>query len=90
MILNNINDQLQNKLNQYYNSIDELYINCNFKKPINAILLTGTTGYLGCNILNQLLIATNYKIFLLIRASSTREAFERIDSKFKFYFNKNK
>ncbi|MDQ5921848.1 MAG: Peptide synthetase [Pseudomonadota bacterium] len=56
---------------------------------ISNVLLTGATGFLGCNILNQLLISTDYNIVLLIRASSQREAVERINMKFKFYFDKN-
>ena len=57
-------------------------------KTISNVLLTGSTGYLGCNILNQLLNLTSYNVFLLIRAPSSEEAFNRINNKFKFYFNK--
>lgn len=58
-------------------------------KKISHVLLTGGTGYLGCNILNQLLVLTNYHVHLLVRASSPFEAYKRINEKFKFYFNKS-
>ena len=57
------------------------------KKPIRAVLLTGATGYLGCNLLNQLLKLTDYTIYLPVRANSKAEAIDRINKKFKFYFD---
>ncbi len=65
------------------------YVDVFSQKPIQAVLLTGATGYLGCNILNQLLKLTNYKIYLLIRATSQPEAIERINKKHQFYFDKS-
>jgi amino acid adenylation domain-containing protein/thioester reductase-like protein len=57
-------------------------------KPINNILLTGATGYLGCNIINQILNSTNYTLFLLVRATSVERAFHRVNKRFHFYFDK--
>jgi surfactin family lipopeptide synthetase A len=59
------------------------------QKAISKVLLTGVTGYLGCNLLNQLLLRTNYTLFLLIRAVDVKEAWERVAAKYKFYFNKD-
>jgi amino acid adenylation domain-containing protein/thioester reductase-like protein/non-ribosomal peptide synthase protein (TIGR01720 family) len=59
------------------------------KKPITNVLLTGSTGFLGCNILKQLLDLTDYRIVLLIRANSQQEAMTRIAKKFQFYFHKS-
>ncbi|HLX53005.1 MAG TPA: amino acid adenylation domain-containing protein, partial [Aquella sp.] len=56
-------------------------------KNINNVLLTGGTGYLGCHILYQLLYETKYKIYLLTRAKSNVEAYNRINRKFKYYFD---
>jgi len=78
---------MQNKLQRYLSNIENLKIDFASLKPINNILLTGATGFLGCNILNQLLQSTNYKIFLLVRATSQQEAINRINKKFQFYFD---
>ncbi|WP_116964872.1 SDR family oxidoreductase, partial [Fastidiosibacter lacustris] len=56
-------------------------------KPIQNILLTGATGFLGCNLLNQLLSLTSYRIYLCIRAKDKAHAIERMEHKFKFYFD---
>ncbi|WP_440617373.1 amino acid adenylation domain-containing protein [Cysteiniphilum sp. 6C5] len=55
-------------------------------KKINNILLTGATGFLGCNLLHQLLISTNYQIYLCIRAENEIHAIQRITRKYQFYF----
>ncbi len=57
------------------------------RKPIHHVLLTGATGYLGANILYQLLTNTNYSLSLLIRAPSDKIAAERVFAQYKFYFN---
>jgi len=83
-----LDKKLQNKINQYLKDTSNLHLDCSTKKSISNVLLTGATGYLGCNILDQLLELTNYSIFLLIRADSTQEAAKRINKKFQFYFDK--
>lgn len=84
-----INSKITKQKSLYIKSLVDLQLPTVYsKKNIKGVLLTGATGYLGCNILNQLLINTNYKLFLLIRASSDAEAFIRIKHKFNFYFDK--
>ena len=56
-------------------------------KNIQTVLLTGATGFLGCNILYQLLTVTNYKIYLLIRGDSGEHSYNRLKKKFNFYFD---
>lgn len=75
-------------IDKYLNSIQGL-TNLDFtsKKNIKNVLLTGATGYLGCNILYQLLKLTNYNVFVLVRANNQQEAFNRVYKKFKFYFD---
>lgn len=68
-----------------YSNIKRIYTN----KNINTVLLTGATGYLGCNILYQLLMYSDKNIILLIRAKTNLEAKERINKKFNFYFDQN-
>jgi len=82
-------EPLSNKVNDYLESIKALQLDYSALKPISKVLLTGATGFLGCNLLNQLLQLTNYKIYLLIRAQSQEQAIERINHKFQFYFSKN-
>jgi len=57
------------------------------QKKIRHVLLTGATGYLGCNLLNQLLKDTEYHLYLIIRAESDSLALERINDKYRLYFN---
>jgi thioester reductase-like protein len=57
------------------------------QKKIHNVLLTGSTGHVGCNILDQLLRETSYNIYLPIRAVSFEEASNRINNKFKYYFD---
>lgn len=56
-------------------------------KDIENVLLTGSTGHLGCNVLQKLLGQTTYKIYLFVRANSLQSAIERVAKKFKFYFD---
>jgi len=74
------------KQTQYNEEVKRIVINKQKKKICN-VLLTGATGHIGCNILYELLQETQYKVYLLIRAKSNDEAFDRISSKFKYYFN---
>lgn len=71
---------------RYLQDIKNLKINKNVKKLQN-VLLTGATGHLGCHILDKLLSETNYKVYLLVRASSEEVAFNRVAHKFHFYFD---
>lgn len=84
------NDQI--KINQkiressYLTKILEIKFDPEKKKKIFNVLLTGSTGYLGCNLLYQLLFFTQYKIFLLVRGKSREMAFKRLSEKFFYYF----
>jgi len=81
-------EQVKKKIDYYLKDVQNWKIDCSLKKPITNVLLTGATGYLGCNILNQLLKLTDYNIFLLVRANSQAEAVDRVNKKFQFYFDR--
>ena len=85
---NQISKQLQNKIDCYLENANNQQQNLFLQKPITNVLLAGSTGFLGCNLLNQLLKLTNYNIFLLVRADSQTAAIDRINKKFQFYFDK--
>ena len=84
-----LNKSAQVKLDRYLSSISQLQIDAKLQKPIVNVLLTGATGYLGCNLLYQLLMTTSYNVFLPIRASTQAEAIKRLNRKFQFYFNQS-
>ena len=84
-----LNNSLQKKLECYLSGVENLQTESYLVKPIKNVLLTGATGYLGCNILNQLLKLTDYNIFLLIRADTQKEAASRVNEKFQFYFDES-
>ncbi|WHN66773.1 non-ribosomal peptide synthetase [Cysteiniphilum sp. QT6929] len=75
------------KKEQYLSQIANMRAIKYTTKPIQNVLLTGATGFLGCNLLNQLLTLTPYKIFLCIRAKDKTHAIERIAYKYQFYFD---
>ncbi|WP_394834947.1 amino acid adenylation domain-containing protein [Pendulispora rubella] len=50
------------------------------------ILLTGATGFLGCYLLRDLLLNTDAKIHLTVRAKHLQEAWDRITSRGAHYF----
>lgn len=51
------------------------------------VLLFGSTGFLGCHILKNLIEQTNVKIYCLVRAISNKKASERLEEKLSFYFD---
>ncbi|MBA9011749.1 non-ribosomal peptide synthetase [Clostridium saccharobutylicum] len=73
-----------------YMNDTQKYINKKVNDEINYknILLTGSTGYVGINILKELLINTNSKVYLLLRGKDIREAEDRVIKKADFYFGK--
>lgn len=76
---------VNDNLNKYLSSIEKLSPDISPKK-IKNVLLTGATGYLGCNLLDQLLTCTDYNIYLLVRAESDQLALERVNNKYQRYF----
>lgn len=58
-------------------------------KPIQNVVLTGATGYLGCNVLYQILKNTSYNVYLLIRGKNDNDAFQRVNAKYQFYFDES-
>lgn len=78
----------QKKLDHYFESIQHLEIT-SLKNSVSHVLLTGATGFLGCNLLHTFLTTTDYSVFLLVRANSDHEAFERVNKKFEYYFDSN-
>ncbi|WDV44340.1 amino acid adenylation domain-containing protein [Clostridiaceae bacterium M8S5] len=54
------------------------------------ILLTGATGYLGVNLLYEILkTSRNCKVFALMRGENQDKAIERLRDKMEFYFGEN-
>ncbi len=77
---------INRNLNKYLNHIQILQPDLTHKK-IRRVLLTGATGYLGCHMLRQLLSATDYQVYLIVRAKSDLAALERINQKYSYYFS---
>lgn len=72
----------------YLDKINNLEFTQEFK-DINTVLLAGATGYLGCNLLYQLLETTQYTVYLPVRGDSEGHAYKRLEQKFNFYFSLN-
>ncbi|WP_353571885.1 thioester reductase domain-containing protein [Candidatus Albibeggiatoa sp. nov. BB20] len=56
-----------------------------FAQNPQAILLTGSTGFLGVCLLNELLLKTQAQIYCLVRAKDEAIGFERIKEQLEFY-----
>lgn len=71
------------------NELMEKYASYNFNKKnhYSNVLLLGATGYLGCHILNKLLLKTNYKIILIIREKDGQLAYQRLQNIYQYYFD---
>ncbi len=54
--------------------------------PMNAVLLTGATGYLGSHVLYELLVGTKAHIYCLIRQNSHASLDEKLKDSMQFYF----
>jgi len=59
----------------------------NAKNNYKNVLLTGATGYLGVNLLYQLLKATDGSIYILVRAKNENDAKKKIQKKLGFHFD---
>ena len=59
------------------------------KKIYKNILLTGVTGFLGINLLHDLLQQGDVKIHVLIRGENFEKCHERLNNKYKYYFNES-
>jgi len=57
--------------------------------PMNTVLLTGATGYLGSHVLYELLMKTNAHIYCLIRPSAHTSLKEKLMDSMLFYFEKD-
>lgn len=57
----------------------------NISDEINAVLLTGATGFVGVHLLNELYRSTKATIYCLIRAENKLKAQERLDASLKYY-----
>lgn len=73
--------------NNLYYSFDESFDSQ--KIPLNNILLTGTTGYLGIHILHDLLLNSNSTIYCLIRKKNNLDPKLRLIKKLEYYFGKD-
>ncbi|MBQ0140131.1 MAG: amino acid adenylation domain-containing protein [Kurthia sp.] len=54
--------------------------------PMNTVLLTGATGYLGSHVLYELLNKTNVHVYCLIRQNSRGTLDEKLKESMQYYF----
>lgn len=75
-------------LNEYPSALNYKVELKGYTKPQN-ILLTGSTGYLGSHVLNELIKTTDAKIYCLIRKSKDQSLLEKLVDTMKVYFDKD-
>lgn len=56
---------------------------------LGNVLVTGSNGFIGIHVVNELLYSTNVKIYCLVRGSSYQYARKRFIDTYRFYFNKD-
>ncbi|KEI95363.1 amino acid adenylation protein [Clostridium botulinum A2B7 92] len=84
---NPISKAIKSAYDSYINDIKKhTNFHVNNEITYKNILLTGGTGYVGINILKELLMNTDSKIYLLLRGKNIKEAEDRIMKKATFYF----
>ncbi|MGG2083388.1 amino acid adenylation domain-containing protein [Lysinibacillus pakistanensis] len=54
--------------------------------PMNTVLLTGATGFLGSHVLYELLMTTNVQVYCLIRPNARISLEEKLNDTMQFYF----
>ena len=80
------NQECLKDIDKYLQDANQLRFKSFTFKPIKNVLLTGTPGFLGCNLLYELLQSTNYNVFLLVRGDSEQTAYDRVRKQFQLYF----
>ncbi len=71
------------------NTVENLFSESVKLTPINNVLLTGVTGFLGSHILDSFIKNTTGKIYCLIRPKNNISAKERLKNTLNFYFDDN-
>ena len=76
-------------LDSYNKETTDKYSGLNFtdQKEYKNILLTGVTGYLGINLLHDLLEMKDCNIYVLLRGADIVQCTERLNKKIEYYFN---
>lgn len=85
-----VNDEAEKAVSEYEERIST-YSNKNFdiKNNYENVLIAGATGYLGANLVYQMLKDTNSNLYLLLRGKSEEDSKARISEKLKFYFEED-
>jgi surfactin family lipopeptide synthetase A len=81
--------EISKKIQKYRQHIHDIVFDSTQLKDLSTILLTGSTGYLGCHLLYELLLTTSYNIFALVRETTDDNAYKRLKEKFHYYFHQN-
>ena len=86
-----IDEKIQNSIKRYKEYSYSKYCSKDISKTksYKNILLCGATGYLGINVLKELLKNTKSDILLIVRPKINKTSKERVAEKFKFYFDDN-
>ena len=78
---------------KFRHKFDEILSKIDKKETSDRILgnvfITGANGSIGIHVLHELLKNTKSKIYCLVRGNSIAQSTERLQEKYKFYFNKN-
>lgn len=78
--------KFRHKFDEILSKIDKKEVS---DKILGNVFVTGANGSIGIHVLHELLKNTKSKIYCLVRGNSIAQSTERLQEKYKFYFNKN-
>lgn len=82
----NINKVCENFVTMKYKTLSEDIDNTKLEFIYKQVLLTGSTGFLGAHILQNLLINTNCEITCIVRSKNNRTSTDRLKHVLELYF----
>lgn len=95
-IENNVDDykekqsEIPEEFKHYPDEILEKIKDININENIlGNVFLTGSNGFIGIHILNELLETTENKIYCLVRGETSEFRIDKLNSTYKYYFNKD-
>jgi bacitracin synthase 3 len=82
--------QINEENEKYLQRIDdEKWPNLDVENEYKALLLTGSTGFMGAYLVKEFIETTRAKLYLLVRGSSQDAAMKRFVKKMNFYFDED-
>ncbi|MFF2175863.1 amino acid adenylation domain-containing protein, partial [Lysinibacillus sp. NPDC058147] len=85
-----LNREIKEKLDHYEREVEDYKaLDYRVERNYKNVLLTGSTGYLGVYLLQQLMETTDYHVSIIVRGKNSEHGISRITNKLLFYFGED-